>query len=71
MSPTILCRSFDLCKSQDILGLFQTDFFDGFIDELRVYEGALDIVAVRNDFNHLWCSAVPPPPPPGAEMVAL
>lgn len=44
-------------------------FFDGLIDELRIYDGALSIQNVRNDLDHKWCSQSPPPPPPGAGLL--
>ena len=50
-------------------GLPGQAFFDGFIDELRIYDGALSIAAIRNDYQHLWCSQSPPPPPPGTALL--
>ena len=31
-------------------------FFDGLIDEVRVYKGALGPHAVRQDYQHSWCT---------------
>ena len=44
-------------------------FFDGLLDELRIYDGALSTGAVRNDFAHMWCQSSPPPPPPGSGLI--
>lgn len=50
-------------------GLPGQAFFDGNIDELRIYNGALNLAAIRNDYQHLWCSHSPPPPPPGSALL--
>ena len=46
-------------------GLPGQAFFNGLLDELRIYDGALTVRDVQNDFRHRWCTASPPPPPPG------
>jgi hypothetical protein len=50
-------------------GLPGQAFFDGLMDELRIYDGALNVHAVRNDFQHKWCMQSPPPPPPGSDLL--